>query len=292
MNSDTTRVSALGGIALAYSSVGDGPPVILLHGGGQTRHSWSKTAGALAELGYRAISVDARGHGESDWAEEYSLPLFASDLKALIGNLEPGEAPAIIGASLGGLTAIVALGSEDPPPASALVLVDIAAKIKPQGAAQIRDFMAANTGGFATVEDAADAVSRYMTDRPRPKDVSGLRKNLREMDGRFYWHWDPRFIAGNPDEDVKHTRTSIDQHASRLTLPIMLVRGEYSEVIDQESIDHFRDLVPHVEVEEVIGAGHMVAGDANSPFTAVIVDFLDRHYAALPGKEGKAAHER
>ena len=276
------------GNMLAYDVIGSGPPVILLHGGGQTRHSWAKTARTLANLGYRAICMDARGHGDSDWTDSYSLKLFSEDLKALITELGPGVQPAIIGASLGGLTAIVALGSSDPPPASALVLVDIAAKIKPGGASQIRDFMAANADGFATVDEAADAVSKYMTDRPRPKDVSGLRKNLREIDGRLYWHWDPSFILRRPSKestekgDAAYTRTSIDGPARRLELPVMLVRGEHSNVVDEDSIAHFRQLVPHVETQEVSGAGHMVAGDANTPFTETIIAFLSRHYPTKP----------
>jgi len=274
------RLTAPSGIALAYDVIGQGEPVFLLHGGGQTRHSWAKTARSLAELGYRAISVDARGHGESDWARQYSLPLFAEDLSALVSNLTSEERPVIIGASLGGLSAIVALGSEDPPPASALVLVDIATKIKKDGAAQIRDFMAAHRDGFASIEEAADAVSRYMTDRPRPKNPAGLRKNLRERDGRLYWHWDPDFLTGGMDADPNLERTDLDRLTARLELPVLLVRGEHSKVIDEDSIAHFRELVPHVETREVGGAGHMVAGDANSPFTDAIIGFLAKHYPA------------
>lgn len=268
------------GVAIAYDSVGEGPAVFLLHGGGQTRHSWSKTAQILAGLGYRAICLDARGHGQSDWTEYYSLPLFAQDIGAAISELADGEAPAIIGASLGGLSAVVALAGDDPAPSSALVLVDIATKVKHKGASQIRDFMAANKDGFASVEEAADAVSRYMTDRPRPKDVSGLRKNLRERDGRLFWHWDPSFMEGGSGKNATRHQTPLDDMASRLTLPTLLIRGEHSKLIDEDSVEHFRTLVPHAETAEVGGAGHMVAGDANTPFTAAITDFLARHYPA------------
>ncbi len=280
MNIAAGRIETPSGQGLAFDSVGEGKPVILLHGGGQTRHSWAKTASSLAGLGYRAISVDARGHGESDWAGRYSLSLFAEDLRAVIATLKPGEAPAIIGASLGGLSAIVALGSDNPPPASALVLVDIATRIKSEGARQIRDFMRAHADGFTTVEEAADAVAEYMTDRPRPKDPSGLRKNLRKRDGRLYWHWDPSFLSGGKEADPDIERTDLDVLTERLVLPVLLVRGEHSKVIDENSIAHFRELVPHVETAEVSGAGHMVAGDANSPFADAIIGFLAKHYPA------------
>lgn len=280
MNIATGRIETPSGQGIAFDSVGHGKPVILLHGGGQTRHSWAKTARSLAALGYRAISVDARGHGESDWARHYSLPLFAEDLRAVVATLETGEEPAIIGASLGGLSAIVALGSENPPPASALVLVDIATKLKSGGANQIRAFMRAHKDGFATVEEAADAVAEYLTDRPRTKNPSGLRKNLRERNGRLYWHWDPSFLSGGPDAGPTIERTDLDAVTARLKLPVLLVRGEHSNMIDDRSIAHFRERVPHVETAEVLGAGHMVAGDANSPFADAIIGFLTRHYPA------------
>ena len=271
------------GVGIAYDSIGTGKPVILLHGGGQTRHSWSKTAQSLAVRGYRAISIDARGHGESAWTERYSLPLFADDVTSLIHQLCPDQAPALIGASLGGLSAIVALGGDTPPPASALVLVDIAAKLKKQGTRKIRDFMAANRDGFASIDEAADAVAAYMTDRPRPRDTSGLARNLRERDGRYYWHWDPDFMTGGIDPDPDLERLDLDLPTARLALPVLLVRGELSNVIDNDSVAHFRKLVPHVETAEVPGAGHMVAGDANSPFAEAIIEFLAKHYPALTG---------
>ena len=274
---DVIRTPA--GVALAFDSVGEGRPILLLHGGGQTRHSWAKTAQRLAAAGYRAICIDARGHGDSAWTPRYSLPLFAEDLRGVMAWLGPDTAPAVIGASLGGLTAVLALGAADAPRASALVLVDIATKIKQQGAGQIRTFMSSNQDGFASLEEAADAVSRYMTDRPRPKNVDGLRKNLRLRDGRYYWHWDPSFMTGGTENiGGERGRADIDGAAARLTLPTLLVRGEHSKIIDADSISHFRSLVPHVEVTEVGGAGHMVAGDVNTPFADTITDFLKRHY--------------
>jgi pimeloyl-ACP methyl ester carboxylesterase len=256
--------------------------VLLLHGGGQTRGSWRRTALQLAAEGYQAITLDARGHGDSDWAERYTLMLLADDLRAVMAALPEGSAPPLIGASLGGMTALVLLGSDDPPPCSGLVLVDIAPKTRPEGTMQIRAFMMAYQEGFASVEEAADAVAEYMTDRPRPSNVDGLRRNLRERDGRFYWHWDPRFMAGGDDAESERRwrETNLDACAARITIPTLLIRGEHSQVIDQASIDHTRALMPQLEVSEVAGAGHMVAGDANSPFAATIRDFLRAHYPA------------
>jgi pimeloyl-ACP methyl ester carboxylesterase len=264
------------GARLAADSVGSGRPVLLLHGGGQTRGSWRRTARELADEGYRAITIDARGHGDSDWATAgYSLRLLADDLRCVMEQI--GGAPALIGASLGGLTALVALGDDDPPPASVLVLVDIATRTKPEGRSAIHRFMKGNPDGFATVDEAADAVSRYLTHRPRPTNVEGLRRNLRERDGRFFWHWDPAFMSG---EGKAWPSLDLDAAAGRITVPTLMVRGEHSELVGKESVDHMRSLIPHVDVAEVAGAGHMVAGDANSPFSTAIRIFLRRTYPA------------
>ncbi len=264
------------GSRLAADIVGSGRPVLLLHGGGQTRGSWRRTARQLADDGYRAITVDARGHGESDWATDgYSLRLLTDDLRCVIAQV--GGEPALIGASLGGLTALVALGDDAPPPASVLVLVDIATRTKPEGRSAIQRFMKANPDGFATVQDAADAVSRYLTHRPRPSNIEGLRRNLREREGRFFWHWDPAFMSG---KGKAWPVLDLDAAARRIAVPTLMVCGEHSELVDKESVEHMRALIPQIQVAEVAGAGHMVAGDANSPFSAAIRTFLHRAYPA------------
>jgi non-heme chloroperoxidase len=264
------------GARLAADIVGIGRPVLLLHGGGQTRGSWRRTASQLAGEGYQAITIDARGHGESDWATQgYSMGLLVDDLRCVVREI--GGAPALIGASLGGLTSLAAIGSDEPTPASVLVLVDIANRTKSDGRDAILRFMTANPDGFATVEQAADAVSRYLTHRPRPSNVAGLRRNLRERDGRLFWHWDPAFMSG---DEQSWPPVDMDAAARRVAVPTLLVRGEHSELVDEESIVHMRGLIPQLEVAEVAGAGHMVAGDANSQFAAEIRSFLHRAYPA------------
>ena len=166
----------------------DGAPLILLmHGGGQTRHSWSGAMKSLVAAGYRVANLDARGHGESDWSrtKAYSIHDRVKDIQAVIDQL--GRPFALVGASMGGLTSIHAVGLGLDP--SAVILVDIVPDMEPAGVSRIVNFMNANHGGFASLEEAADAVAAYYPERPRPKDPSGLMKNLRlRDDGRLYWH--------------------------------------------------------------------------------------------------------
>jgi pimeloyl-ACP methyl ester carboxylesterase len=276
-----TTLEGAGGLRLAADVYGDtgAPPVVLFHGGGQTRHSWHTTTRALADGGWRAYSVDLRGHGESGWAPDgdYGIDAFAADVATIASSLP--SPPALVGASLGGVASLVAVGSGAP--ARALVLVDVAPRIEPDGAARIGAFMREHLeDGFATVEEAADAVSAYNPHRPRPTDLSGLERNLRRRsDGRLVWHWDPKFMqrpGGDPDE----TRASLvpperlEDAARSLRIPTLLVRGRQSDVLSEDGAREFLALVPHAQFLDVAGAGHMVAGDANDAFNEGIVSFL------------------
>jgi pimeloyl-ACP methyl ester carboxylesterase len=269
------------GATLVADRIGKGRPVVLLHGAGQTRGSWRRTAQALADRGSQAITLDARGHGESDWAAgDYDFEVFIGDLRAVIDTLD--EPPAVIGASLGGLTAMLAIGEADHPIASALVLVDIATRINRSGAAAMGEFMRANPNGFESVEAAADSVSRYLPHRPRPSNITGLRRNLRERpDGRFYWHWDPKlFVNAGTDPGVITER--LEAAARKVTVPTMLVRGGRSEMVDDAALERFRELLPDASIVEVRDAGHMVAGDSNTKFADAVITFLDHVYPAKP----------
>jgi non-heme chloroperoxidase len=251
------------------------PPVVLLHGGGQTRHAWGGTARALAEEGWTAIAVDQRGHGESEWAPDgdYSFDAFADDVAALARS--SAQPPVLVGASLGGIASLLAVG-EGGARARALVLVDIAPRFELDGAQRIVDFMHARPEGFASLEEAADAVAAYLPHRERPRDLSGLAKNLRrERDGRWRWHWDPRFMARDrPRLADAGFPERLDAAARALRVPTLLVRGRLSDLLSEEGARHFLALVPHARYADVSDAGHMVAGDRNDRFTEAVRRFL------------------
>lgn len=264
------------GVRLAADVAGPsgGAPVVLLHGGGQTRASWKGAVTALASRGYRAVSLDLRGHGDSDWSNDgdYQLDRFVDDLAMVLPVL--GAPAVLVGASLGGLAALLAVG-ERRLPAAALVLVDVTPRIEPTGVGKIRAFMTANPDGFASVDEAADAVAAYLPHRPRPADASGLRKNLRlGGDGRWRWHWDPRFMS--EVRSVASGGERLEAAARRLGVPTLLIRGGRSEIVSAAGAQAFLDLAPHAEFVDVSGADHMVAGDANDVFNAAVIDFIER----------------
>jgi len=260
---------------------GEGPAAVLLHGGGQTRHSWGGLAGRLAQSGWRAITVDMRGHGDSDWSEpgHYSFLDYAADARQIFCQTRDryGRAPVAVGASLGGISSMLVAGDEAPP-LSALVLVDVTPRLDPNGVSGILEFMAARMqAGFATLEEAADAVADYLPHRPRPTSLEGLRKNLRiGADGRYRWHWDPRFIDGpRPVSSAEPDQPDLLVDAARrISIPTLLVRGTRSELVGEEHVREFLEIVPHAVFSDVGGAGHMVAGDRNDVFAQAVQDFL------------------
>ena len=230
------------------------------------------------------MTLDPRGHGDSDWSEpgHYSFLDYAADAREVFRQVEDrfGVAPVAVGASMGGLSSILVAGEDENPPMSALVLVDVTPRMDPNGVDDILSFMGARMqAGFANLEEAADVVAEYMPHRPRPRSLDGLRKNLRlDPDGRYRWHWDPRFIEG-PRPISSGRRDDPDlfvEAAAKITIPTLLVRGQMSELVGEEHAREFLERVPHAAFTDVSGAGHMVAGDRNDVFADAVLEFLGR----------------
>jgi pimeloyl-ACP methyl ester carboxylesterase len=257
----------------------DAPAVVLLHGGGQTRHSWSAAVEPLRDAGYFVVNVDLRGHGDSGWSPDgqYSATRFAGDLRTVMVDIA-GPA-AWVGASMGGMTAMQALAEGMNP--KALVLVDIVLRPEIEGVDRIRKFMLGNPAGFASIDEAADAVAAYNPRRRRPENSAGLLKNLRlGADGRYYWHWDPRVLSQESDALLQVFKQVADGVRASVQVPTLLVRGAASDVVSDAGVAAFREVMPHVEVFDVAQAGHMVAGDSNDLFNGAMLEFLARQFAA------------
>jgi non-heme chloroperoxidase len=258
-------------------------PVILLHGGGQTRHAWGGTACALAASGMYALALDLRGHGDSDWCAKgnYLPEAFVADLHAIMQTLD--EPAAIVGASLGGQAGLLCQGELHPNTASALVLVDVTPRLESKGVERIVKFMQARPDGFASIDEAADAVAEFLPHRPRPLETAGLEKNLRcGADGRWRWHWDPRFLMRAADKQPLRANewpARLMRAARALTVPTLLVRGMRSDVVSPEGVQEFLAAVPHAEYVDVEHATHMVAGDSNDVFSESVIGFLSRALA-------------
>jgi len=282
---DLFTADSADGVRIVADRLGDphATAVVFLHGGGQTRRSWGRAAAAVAERGWQAVTVDFRGHGESDWSKDgdYRVTTFAGDVLEVLRQLPPR--PVLVGASLGGFTAMLLAGELAPDAVRAVVLVDIVPNMDPSGASRIHSFMNDRMlSGFDSLDEVADAIQEYNPHRRRPTDLDGLRTNLRHRDGRWFWHWDPKFIDGTsslpPIEvtEVDRLYTAIETILSN-NVPMLLVRGQMSDLVTKERADEFISRFPGIDFVDVGGAGHMVAGDRNDLFAGAVVDFLARH---------------
>lgn len=280
MDTRTVRFEGFERIHLVADVWGDDRdwPVLLMHGGGQTRHAWGKTAQVIAGHGWRAVSLDLRGHGDSEWAlnGDYSFTAYAADCVAVVDQL--GRPPVLVGASLGGVTAMLAEGGSDRVVSSALVIVDIVHRTNPAGVQRIRNFMSSGLRGFATLEEAAEAIAAYTPNRPKRVNHAGLMKVLRQKwDGRWYWHWDPKFLDHGRTEVPPNDFQALFQAAMRnIRVPTLLLRGKLSDVVTEEGVREFLDQIPGAKAVDVGGAAHMVAGDQNDAFSQAVIEFLEQ----------------
>jgi len=251
------------------------PSILMLHGGGQNRFSWKNTGQIFADAGYHVVALDSRGHGDSDRSPtaDYSVEALCGDALQVLYQL--GKPAVLIGASMGGLTGILAAHEAGPELVEKLVLVDVVPRFEKDGSARIRDFMASGVEGFETLEEAADAVAAYLPHRTKPRSPEGLKKNLRLRDGRWYWHWDPAFLT-KPHDDPFARMDKLEQAAINLEIPILLIRGKLSDVVSDEGVKDFLAKVPNAEFTELADAGHTAAGDDNDAFSEVVVQFVNR----------------
>ena len=278
MNAEPVEFTGFEGVHLAGDTRGGDAnwPVLFLHGGGQTRHAWGATADIVASNGWRSVTIDLRGHGDSDWVAngDYSFTAHCADVISVADQL--GKPPVLVGASLGGIAAMLAEGTSDRLVSSGLVLVDIAPKANPEGIQRIRSFMQSGIEGFDTLEDAAAAIAAYTPNRERKFNPEGLKKVLRERNGRWFWHWDPRILDSSRTEVVaERYRRLLEAAIDNITVPTMLVRGTLSDVVSEEGVDDLAARIPDLKVVEVQGAAHMIAGDKNDAFSNAVVSFLE-----------------
>lgn len=255
-------------------------PVLLAHGFGQTRQSWRGTQDRLASAGHGSFAWDMRGHGQSGrnpTALRYTAEQFVGDVLAASQQLSPR--PVLVGASMGGLTGMMAQVRN--PAFSALVLVDVTPRWEAAGMQRIHDFMTAFPDGFESFEHAATAISDYMPHRRERKTPAQLAHLLHtDSEGRLRWHWDPRllseFVTGS-----EHLQDVVADAARAVEVPVLLVSGGRSDLVSARTVEHFLDCVPHARHVSLPDATHMVAGDDNDAFTETLLEFLGAQSSAL-----------
>ncbi len=259
---------------------GEAPPeLVLIHGGAQNAHTWDTVAMAL---GRPLLAVDLPGHGHSDaprdTSREERVPALAADVAVAIRALAP-DAQAVVGMSLGGMTAI-ALTAEAPKLVRKLVLVDITPGVTGAKAKAITDFVR----GPATFPSFDELLARTIEHNPTRTESSlrrGILHNAEQLeDGSWRWryrrHDAPIIEDEEPDEEAQAAgRAAMWDTLGAVKVPVMLVRGmrPQSVVDDGDEAELLRRL-PGARVEHVAEAGHSVQGDTPVELAALIADFV------------------
>jgi pimeloyl-ACP methyl ester carboxylesterase len=267
------RVSLPDGRSLSALVWGTGDPeVVLVHGGAQNAHTWDTVALAL---GRPLVAIDLPGHGHSDWKDshDYTASANAPDVAAAIEALAPG-ARLLVGMSLGGLTSI-AVTALRPDLVRQLMLVDITPGVNAEKSKAILDFVSGPTS-FASFDEI---FQRTLTHNPGRSEASlrrGVLHNAKELpDGTWSWRWDPtRTMGAGGDGAVRFAALWDD--LSAVTVPVTLLRGGTSPVVDDNDVSELLRRLPDAEVVVVDGAGHSVQGDRPLEAARLIAARLDR----------------
>lgn len=247
------------------------PELVLLHGGAQNAHTWDTVALALDRP---LVAIDLPGHGRSDWREDhdYGPRKNAEAVAVAVETLAP-RAAAVVGMSLGGLTTL-ALASLRPDLVRRALLVDVTPGANAAKAEPIVAFVA-GPESFASFDEI---LARTVAHNPT-RSVSSLRRGVlhnarpRE-DGRWVWRYDRlsrlrSAAASRADLGLGVFWDDVE----RLRVPLLLVRGALSGVVDDADVAELRSRKPDAEVVLVAGAGHSVQGDRPVELARIIDRF-------------------
>jgi pimeloyl-ACP methyl ester carboxylesterase len=262
------------GYSLSALQWGSAPPeIVLLHGGAQNAHTWDTVALALQRP---LVAIDLPGHGHSGHREDhvYWPADNAAAIETAVRALAP-DAAMVVGMSLGGLTAL-ALADRAPDIVRQLVLVDVTPGVNREKSTAIAQFI----DGPEYFESFDEILERTVAFNPTRSESSlrrGIQHNAIEApDGRWRWRYDlPRRGSGEGDDgQIMPGLNDLWDAVSNLKMPLTLVRGSLSPVVDDEDVAELVRRNPKAVVEVVADAGHSVQGDKPLELARILTDRL------------------
>jgi pimeloyl-ACP methyl ester carboxylesterase len=249
---------------------GAGPPeLVLLHGGAQNAHTWDTVALALDRP---LVAIDLPGHGRSDWREDraYWPAENARAVAVAVRELAP-DAAAVVGMSLGGLTAL-ALASEAPELVRKLVLVDVTPGVDKDKASAVISFIA-GPESFASFDEILERTVAFNPTRSESSLRRGILHNAAERpDGTWAWRYD-RFHL--PEGETMPVFDDLWGYVDVVRVPLLLVRGADSPVVGDEDVEELLRRQPGARVEVVQQAGHSVQGDQPLVLAELLAGFVE-----------------
>lgn len=263
-----TSVAAPSGHRLSALVWGDSEPeVVLLHGGAQNAHTWDTVALALDRP---LVAIDLPGHGHSDWRGDgaYHPQEMAGDVAHVMAELAP-RARLLTGMSLGGLTAAVVAAAE-PERADRLAIVDVTPGVDKDKAKDIIDFVS-GPEVFASFDEILERTVLFNPTRSESSLRRGILHNAKEQpDGTWVWRYD---LPRRDRAEVTGRFADLWEAFGAITVPLLLVQGGTSPVVDDADLAELRRRQPDVRHVVVDGAGHSVQGDRPLELAKLLADF-------------------
>jgi len=281
---DTTRRGLWLGAAgnrLAWEAYEAESPlsVVFAHGGGQTGRAWRRAARCVQAAGFAALTFDKRGHGQSDWIEngDYRLDAFKEDLNQVLRAW--GRPSVIVGASLGGLTALMS-AADGVPEIRGIVAIDTAPQLNAVEIMRLVEFLSGSEQGFVSIEAAVAHLAHYFP--ARVVSPAAMEANLMRLpNGRYTWPWDVRVVNGELNSVALPHEEMLHACARRVTVPYLLIRSSESVLVTDAAVARLTECVPQLEVLTLAGADHLVGGDDGARVAEMIGPFLARCAAGL-----------
>jgi esterase len=266
----TSRNVEIGGLKFHYTDWGGGgPPLVMLHGLSGHARTWDHTAAALSER-YRVLALDQRGHGDSDWAPQYGLAPMAQDVLGFLDALELAEVT-LMGLSMGGLVSFV-FAAAHPDRVTRMVIMDIGPEIAPVGARNVASSMAAND----VFESEDEAFARARAANPRPTDATlrhRVSHNLRPLpDGTLTFKYDKALRS--PGALFDHTQDELWAAWRAVSCPVLLVRGDDSDVLAIETAQRMLAENPGASFASIPDCGHSITLDSPQGLLEVVSPWL------------------
>lgn len=266
---------ALGELRFRYLDWGQkgNPPILFLHGGALTAHTWDLCCLALRDE-FHCLALDQRGHGDSDWAPDadYSIGAQREDVKGFADALGLDRF-VLVGMSMGAINAL-AFAIGHPERLSALVLIDAGPQVRRRGSSRIRDFV----NGGAEPASLEAIIERALAFNPR-RDPLILRRslmhNLRQgADGNWTWKYDRRRFQQMGGDQHAAERQGLAEGLAKITCPTLVVRGAESDVFHQEDAERLAASLPDGRQITIARAGHTVQGDNPKDLVSALREFL------------------
>jgi esterase len=252
---------------LAYRELGEGRPLIILHGLFGQSDNWNTLAKQFAQNGFRVFTVDQRNHGLSPHSEIWTYEAMADDLNELIDEHQL-QNPILLGHSMGGKT-VMYFEYKYPQVASKLIIADIAAKQYPMQHKEVLQALhAVNFDTVTTRKEVEAVMNTYISDFGTKQF---LLKNIYWLDtqtNRMDWRFNLKVISDNytnVSEAIPHFKSDT---------PTLIIRGARSHYILDEDWTHFQLLFSNTSLQTIADAAHWVHAEKPQVFYDVVMNFL------------------